>query len=143
MAARRLFAAMVGGLALAGCGDPLPKPLYTEITPPAAFRTEQGGARIDNEGYQLDSQGYRVNKAGQRIGVVDVQAKTAGDKSNAVAGYWISSVGENAPGSVASPSERGSSGSIMNSTLPTPATMPQQTPISPTPGNAPPPPGYK
>jgi hypothetical protein len=44
---------------------------------------------------------------------------------------------------VASPSERGSSGSIMNSTLPTPSTMPQQTPISPTPGNAPPPPGYK
>ena len=39
MAARKLFAATVAGLALAGC-DPLPKPLYTEYTPPAAFRTE-------------------------------------------------------------------------------------------------------
>lgn len=144
MAARKLFAATLGGLALAGC-DPLPKPLYTEVTPPAAFRTEQGGTRIDNEGYQLDAQGYRVNKSGQRIGTVDVQAKTAGDKSNAVAGYWISSIGENAPGSVASPSEGagGGPGSIMNSTLPTPATMPQQTPISPTPGNVAPPPGYR
>lgn len=144
MAARKLFAATLGGLALVGC-DPLPKPLYTEVTPPAAFRTEQGGTRIDNEGYQLDAQGYRVNKSGQRIGTVDVQAKTAGDKSNAVAGYWISSVGENAPGSVASPSEGagGGPGSIMNSTLPTPATMPQQTPISPTPGNVAPPPGYR
>lgn len=142
MAARKLFAATLGGLALAGC-DPLPKPLYTEVTPPAAFRTEQGGTRVDNEGYQLDAQGYRVNKSGQRIGMVDVQAKTAGDKSNAVAGYWISSIGENAPGSVASPSEGGSPGSIMNSTLPTPSTMPRQTPISPTPGNVAPPPGYK
>ena len=55
--------------------------------------------------------------------MVDVQAKTAGDKSNAVAGYWISSTGANAPGSVASPSEGagGGPGSIMNSTLPTPA----------------------
>jgi hypothetical protein len=144
MAARKLFAVTLGGLALVGC-DPLPKPLYTEVTPPAAFRTEQGGTRIDNEGYQLDAQGYRVNKSGQRIGMVDVQAKTAGDKSNAVAGYWISSVGENAPGSVASPSEGagGGPGSIMNSTLPTPSTMPQQAPISATPGNVAPPPGYK
>lgn len=144
MAARKLLAATLGGLALAGC-DPLPKPLYTEVTPPASFRTEQDGARVDNEGYLLDAQGYRVNKSGQRIGMVDVQAKTAGDKSNAVAGYWISSTGAKAPGSVASPSEGagGGPGSIMNSTLPTPATMPQQTPISPTPGNVAPPPGYR
>jgi hypothetical protein len=145
MVARKVFAAMLGGLALAGCGDPLPKPLYTEVTPPAAFRTEQDGTRVDNEGYLLDAQGYRVNKSGQRIGMVDVQAKTAGDKSNAVAGYWISSTGAKAPGSVASPSEGagGGPGSIMNSTLPTPSTMPQQAPIAPTPGNVAPPPGYK
>lgn len=144
MAARKLVAVMLGGVALAGC-DPLPKPLYTEVTPPASFRTEPGGVRVDNEGYQLDAQGYRVNKRGERIGMVDVQAKTAGDASNAVAGYWISSTGSNAPGSVASPSEGsgGGPGSIMNSTLPTPATMPQQTPISPTPGNVAPPPGYR
>jgi hypothetical protein len=146
MAARMLLAAMVAGVALAGC-DPLPKPLYTEYTPPAAFRTEADGVRVDNEGYQLDSQGYRVNKRGERIGMVDVQAKTAGDKSNAVAGYWISNIGEKAPGSVATPSGGAGSGSgpgsIMNNTLPTPATMPQQAPITPTPGNVAPPPGYR
>jgi len=144
MAARKVFVVVLGGVALAGC-DPLPKPIYTEYTPPAAYRTEAGGVRVDNEGYQLDAQGYRVNKRGERIGMVDVQAKTAGDASNAVAGYWISSTGAPAPGSVATPSEGagGGPGSIMNSTLPTPATMPQQTPISPTPGNVAPPPGYK
>jgi hypothetical protein len=145
MAARRLVAAMLGGLALAAC-DPLPKPLYTEVTPPASFRTEADGVRVDNEGYQLDAEGYRINKRGDRIGVVDVQAKTAGDKSNAVAGYWISASGETAPGSVATPSGGGAGsgpGSIMNSTLPTPATMPQQAPISPTSGNVAPPPGYR
>ena len=123
----------------------LPKPLYTEVTPPASYRTEQDGVRVDNEGYLLDAEGYRVSKRGQRIGVVDVPAKTAGDKSNAVAGYWISTTGTKAPGSVASPSEGagGGPGSIMNTTLPTPATMPQQTPIAPTPGNVAPPPGYR
>lgn len=144
MAARKLVAAMLGGVALAGC-DPLPKPLYTEVTPPPSFRTEAGGTRVDNEGYQLDGQGYRINKRGERIGMVDVQAKTAGDASNAVAGYWISSTGSTAPGSVATPSggAGGGPGSIMNSTLPTPTTMPQQAPISPTPGNVAPPPGYR
>jgi hypothetical protein len=144
MAARMLVAVVLGGVALAGC-NPLPKPLYTEVTPPAAFRTEAGGTRVDNEGYQLDAQGYRMNKRGERIGMVDVQAKTAGDSSNAVAGYWISSTGAPAPGSVATPSEGagGGPGSIMNSTLPTPASMPQQAPISPTPGNVAPPPGYR
>lgn len=146
MAARKLVAAMLGGLALAGC-DPLPKPLYTEVAPPASFRTEPDGTRVDNEGYLLDSQGYRVNKRGERIGMVDVQAKTAGDKSNAVAGYWISTTGTKAPGAVATPSEGagtgGGAGSIMNPNLPTPATMPQQAPISPTPGNVAPPPGYR
>ena len=104
MAARKVFVVVLGGVALAGC-DPLPKPIYTEYTPPAAYRTEAGGVRVDNEGYQLDAQGYRVNKRGERIGMVDVQAKTAGDASNAVAGYWISSTGAPAPGSVATPSE--------------------------------------
>jgi hypothetical protein len=144
MAAKRLFAAMLGGVALAGC-DPLPKPLYTEVAPPASFRTDANGTRIDNEGYYLDAQGYRINKRGERIGMVDVPAKTAGDTSNAVAGYWISSTGSKAPGSVATPSERsgGGPGSIMNSTLPTPTTMPQQAPITPSPGNVAPPPGYR
>jgi hypothetical protein len=92
MAARKLVAAMLGGLALAAC-DPLPKPLYTEVTPPASFRTEADGVRVDNEGYKLDAVGYRINKRVDRIGVDDVQANTAGDKSNALAGNWISASG--------------------------------------------------
>jgi hypothetical protein len=145
MAARKVVAVMLGGVALAGC-DPLPKPLYTEVTPPASYRTEANGTRVDNEGYQLDAQGYRINKRGERIGMVDVQAKTAGDTSNAVAGYWISSTGEKAAGGVATPSGVGAGagpGSIMNTNLPTPATMPQQAPIAPTSGNVAPPPGYR
>ena len=41
----------------------------------------------------LDAQGYRVDKQGNRIGEVDIQAKTANEKSNAVAGFYISSQG--------------------------------------------------
>jgi hypothetical protein len=145
MAARRLIAAMLGASALAAC-DPLPQPLYGETTPPAAYRTQPGGVRIDNEGYQLDSEGYRVDKRGQRIGMIDVPAKTAGDNSNAVAGYYISNTGQNAPGRVAVPSEGagagvGSGPGAMN--LPTPSQMPQQAPIAPAPSNVPPPAGYR
>ena len=39
---------------------------------------------------KLDSQGYRIDKNGERIGMVDMPAKTAGESSNAVAGYYIS-----------------------------------------------------
>ena len=146
MAARRVIAVVLGGLALVGCGNPLPTPDY-EVKTPASFRTEPNGTRIDNEGYQLDAEGYRVNKRGQRIGMLDVPAKTAGDNSNAVAGYWISSIGDNAPGRVASPSEGagagvGSGPGSMNAPLPTPSQMPQQAPIAPAPGNVPPPAGY-
>lgn len=145
MAARRLVAAMLGASALAGC-NPLPQPLYEETTPPAAYRTQPGGVRIDNEGVQLDPEGYRVDKSGARIGMIDVPAKTAGDNSNAVAGYYISTTGQNASGRVAVPSEGAGSGvgtgpGSMN--LPTPSQMPQQAPIAPAPGNVPPPAGYR
>ncbi|TAJ83348.1 hypothetical protein [Reyranella sp.] len=146
MAARRLIAAMLGASTLAACGDPLPQPLYNEVTPPAAFRVHPGGVRIDNEGYQLDAEGYRVDKSGERVGIIDVPAKTAGDGSNAVAGYYISTTGQNAPGRVAAPSEGAGAGvgagpGAMN--LPTPSQMPQQAPITPAPGNVPPPAGYR
>ncbi len=141
MAARRFLAATLGVSMLAAC-NPLPQPLYGETTPPAAYRTQPGGVRIDNEGHQLDPEGYRIDKSGARVGIIDVPAKTAGDNSNAVAGYYISTTGATAPGRVASSSEDVSSGAnSMN--LPTPSQMPQQAPITPAPGNVPPPAGYR
>ncbi len=143
MAARRFMAATLGVSMLAAC-DPLPQPLYGETTPPPAYRVQPGGMRVDNEGFQMDPEGYRIDKSGARVGIIDVPAKTAGDNSNAVAGYYISNIGADAPGRVASPSEGANSGvgtGAMN--LPTPAQMPQQAPIAPAPGNVPPPSGYR
>lgn len=140
MAARRFLAAALGVSMLAAC-DPLPQPLYGETTPPAAYRAQPGGVRIDNEGYQLDPEGYRIDKSGARIGIIDVPAKTAGDNSNAVAGFYISNTGTNAPGRVASTEGATTGANSMN--LPTPAQMPQQAPITPAPANVPPPAGYR
>ena len=75
------------------------------------------------------------------IGQVDVPAKTEGDNSNAVAGYYISTTGAVAPGRVASTSDVTAMPNPSN--LPTPSQMPQQAPITPSPGNLPPPPGYR
>lgn len=138
MSARLLVVAPLVGLALAGC-DPLPRPDYVDVKYPASYRTEAGGVRVDNASYKLDGQGYRVDGQGERIGMVDVPAKTAGDKSNAVAGYYISSTGAVAPGRVASTSDIVAEPNAQ----PTPSQMPQQVPISPAPGNVPPPPGYR
>ena len=138
MAARWLVVAALGGLALAGC-DPLPRPDYVDVKPPASFRTEPGGVRVDNAGYKLDAQGYRVDNQGERIGMIDVPEKTAGDNSNAVAGYYISTTGSVAPGRVASTSDI----VAPPGNEPLPSQMPQQAPISPAPANVPPPPGYK
>jgi hypothetical protein len=139
MAARWLMAATLG-LALAGC-NPLPRPDYVDVQQPASYRTQPDGVRIDNADYKLDNQGYRVSAGGERIGMVDVPAKTAGDNSNAVAGYYISSTGQMAPGRVASTSDVTAMPNPSN--LPTPAQMPQQAPISPAPTNIAPPPGYR
>lgn len=140
MAARRFMAATFGVSLLAAC-DPLPQPLYSETTPPPAYRVQPGGVRIDNEGYQMDPEGYRIDKSGARVGIIDVPAKTAGDNSNAVAGYYISNIGTTAPGRVASVEGATTGPNSMN--LPTPAQMPQQAPITPAPGNVPPPSGYR
>jgi hypothetical protein len=145
MGGGRLVAAMLGASMLAAC-NPLPQPLYNEYTAPASFRTEPGNVRLDNEGYQLDAEGYRVNKQGQRVGMIDVPAKTAGDTSNAVAGYYISATGQNAPGRVAVPSEGAGAGvgaGVGSMNLPTPSEVPQQAPIAPAPANVPPPAGYR
>ncbi len=140
MAARALVVAALGVSLLAAC-DPLPQPLYSETTPPPSYRTQPGGVRIDNEGFQLDPEGYRIDKTGARIGIIDVPAKTAGDNSNAVAGFYISNTGTNAPGRVASTEGVSTGPNSMN--LPTPSQMPQQAPIAPAPGNVPPPAGYR
>ena len=137
MAARWLVVAALGGLALAGC-DPLPRPDYVDVKPPASFRTEPGGVRVDNAGYKLDAQGYRLDNQGERVGMIDVPEKTAGDNSNAVAGYYISTTGAVAPGRVASTSDI----VAPPGNEPLPSQMPQQAPIAPAPSNMPPP-GYK
>ncbi len=102
MASVRVVAAVFSGLSLAACG--LPTPDYRVIEYPAPYRKEANGAVLDNESIVLDPQGYRVDKQGNRIGEVDIQAKTANENSNAVAGFYISSQGANAPGAVAEPS---------------------------------------
>lgn len=139
MAARLLLAA-TAGLVVAGC-QVLPRPDYVDVQQPAAYRTQPDGTRIDNADYRLDNQGYRVNKDGERLGMTDVPAKTEGDKSNAVAGYYISTTGAVSPGRVASTSDVTAMPNPSN--LPTPAQMPQQAPIAPAPANIAPPPGYK
>jgi hypothetical protein len=108
MASVRFLAVAVAGLLLAGCNQPAP--LYTLVKDPPPYRTEQNGQWIDNEDYAMDAQGFRVDKQGNRIGTVDIPGKTAGEQSNAMAGFYISSIGRNAPGSVMVPSEGAASG---------------------------------
>ena len=139
MAAKWLMAATLG-VALAGC-QVLPRPDYVDVKPPAAYRTQPDGTWVDNADYKLDNEGYRVSPDGERLGMVDVPIKTEGDKSNAVAGYYISTTGAVAPGRVASTSDITAMPNPSN--LPTPSQMPQQAPISPAPANVPPPPGYR
>ena len=102
MASVRVVAAVFSGLSLAACG--LPTPDYNVIQYPAPFRKEADGRVLDNENIVLDAQGYRVDKRGNRIGEVDIQAKTANENSNPVAGFYISSQKAIAPGAVMEPS---------------------------------------
>jgi len=108
MASVRVVAAVFSGLSLAACG--LPVPDYKVVEYPAPYRKEASGAVLDNEDVVLDAQGYRVDKQGNRIGEVDIQAKTANEQSNAVAGFYISSQKANAPGAVMAPSVGAGSG---------------------------------
>jgi hypothetical protein len=133
------MAVVVAGLSLAGCN--LPTPDYAIVKQPAPYRTENG-QWIDNEGYALDAQGFRLDKQGRRIGMVDIPAKTAGDASNAVAGFYISSIGKNAPGSIMVPSEGaaagagygpGSANPAPSGSMPEPSTIIPPAPAAPTP----------
>ncbi len=109
MASVRVVAALLlSGVSLGACN--LPVPDYKTIPYPAPYRKDTDGAVLDNEDMKLDAQGYRLDRNGRRIGEVDVQAKTAGESSNPMAGYYISSRGEQAPGKVMTPSEGANTG---------------------------------
>lgn len=138
MASVRVVAAIFSGLSLAGCG--LPTPDYKVVQYPAPYRTEPNGAALDNENVVLDAQGYRVDKQGNRIGELDVPAKTANEKSNAVAGFYISSQNAHAPGSVMAPSVGagagagygpGSGTAVPYNAAPAPAASGQPVPLAP------------
>jgi hypothetical protein len=149
MASNRFLAMIVAGLSVAGCN--LPTPDYQIVKYPAPYRTEPSGQWIDNEDYALDAQGFRIDKQGNRIGVVDIPAKTKGETSNAMAGFYISSTGQKAPGTVMVPSEGATAGpgygpgsggmAPPSSVIPNPATPSSSgpsatgtpTPITPTP----------
>jgi hypothetical protein len=105
----RIVAALLSGVCLVAC-DPLPAPDYKVTQFPAPFRKGTDGAAIDNEDMRLDAEGFRVDKKGGRIEEVNIPAKTAGQASNAMAGFYISSIGDHAPGRVMAPSEGATSG---------------------------------
>jgi hypothetical protein len=104
----RVLAGVLSGVCLGACN--LPTPDYKVIQYPAPYRREADGRALDNEDMKLDAEGYRVDKNGQRIETVDVPAKTAGEASNAMAGYYISARNEHAPGKVMVPSEGAGAG---------------------------------
>ncbi|HYD04803.1 MAG TPA: hypothetical protein VEC60_03715, partial [Reyranella sp.] len=109
MASVRVVAALLlSGVSLGACNPPVPD--YKTNQYPAPYRKEADGAILDNEDMRLDAEGYRLDKQGRRIGEINVQEKTAGESSNAVAGYYISSRGEKAAGNVMMPSEGATTG---------------------------------
>ncbi len=133
------------GLALTGCANgswtSLPKPLYAQQQTPPPYRKAADGTIIDNADVSLDAQGYRLGKNGARSGEVDVPAKTGDQASNPVTGYYISSIGAAASGSVMAPSVGAGigvgSGPGAAYTTPSgdPTTLPPQ--LVPTPGGVP------
>ena len=111
MAASRLWTGVFVGLALTGCADALPKPEYTFVKQPDPIRVLADGTRVDDRGYYLDEHGYRLDRNGKLLGEVNYDSKTENTvSSNAVAGYFISSTGTVATGTVAVPSEGGRTG---------------------------------
>ncbi len=111
MAAPRSLAFVLVGLAITGCSSYLPKPEYSYVKQPAPIRVLPDGTRVDDRGYHLDANGYRLDRNGAVLGEVSYEAKTDSTiSSNAVAGYFISSTGAVATGTVAVPSEGGRAG---------------------------------
>ncbi|HLG47809.1 MAG TPA: hypothetical protein VKY24_16320 [Reyranella sp.] len=104
----RVVAALLSGVCLGACA--LPAPDYKVMQWPAPFRKDADGAALDNADMRLDAEGYRVDKRGNQVETVDIPAKTAGQASNAMAGFYISSTGQHAPGQVMAPSEGAAAG---------------------------------
>ena len=113
MTATRWLVLALSAAAIAGCskvGYSIPTPTYALVKDPPPFRTDSSGTRIDNAGVALDQQGYRVDQQGQQMGIIDVQQETAGQTSNPMAGFYISSIGARAGGNVMAPSEGAGAG---------------------------------
>lgn len=134
----RVVAAALSAVCLGACA--LPAPDYKVLQYPAPYRKDAEGAAIDNEDMKLDAEGYRVDRKGSQIETVDIPAKTAGQGSNAMAGFYISSTGEHAPGKVMAPSEGAASGAgygpgsatvTPSLDMPTPAGMPSMSTTMP------------
>ena len=139
MAAPRSMAFVLAGLAITGCSDVLPKPEYSYVKTPPPIRTLPDGTRIDDRGYHLDADGYRLDRQGKILGEVQYDSTAQGEvSSNAVAGYYISSTGKVATGTVAVPSEGARAGAGYGPGSANP--MPSGTGyIAPSTSNVPPP----
>jgi hypothetical protein len=140
MAAPRSLAFVLVGLAITGCSDVLPKPEYSYVKQPAPIRVLPDGTRVDDRGYHMDASGYRLDRNNQVLGDVDYDTKADTTvSSNAVAGYYISSTGAVATGSVAVPSvgSRAGAGFGPGSAQPLPSGG-EYAPIPPTTSNVPP-----
>ncbi len=137
MAGSRVFLLAVVAALLSACQSSLPVPDYVAIKPPAPYRTGADGLKIDNEDQKMDPEGYRIAKSGQRVGEVDVDAKMGNAPSNAMAGFYVSSIGGYAPGNVMRPSEGAASGAgygpgSAGATMPSASEPTTATPMSPT-----------
>ncbi len=104
----RVVVALLSGVCLGACA--LPAPDYKVLQYPAPYRKDADGAALDNEDLRMDAEGYRLDKKGVRAEEVDIPTKTAGQASNAMAGFYISSTGDHAPGQVMAPSEGATAG---------------------------------
>lgn len=138
MATPRALTFVLVGLAVTGCSDVLPKPEYTYVKTPPPIRALPDGTRVDNRGYHMDANGYRLDRNGQILGMVDYDSQT--DKSassNAVAGYFISSQGTIATGSVAVPSEGARAGAGYGPGSANPSGNPEYAPVTPSTSNVP------
>jgi hypothetical protein len=134
----RVVAAVLSGVCLGACS--LPAPDYKVVQYPAPYRKDADGAVIDNEDMKLDAEGYRIDKNGARVEIVDIPAKTAGQASNAMAGFYISSTNDHAPGRVMAPSEGAAAGAgygpgsasvTPSMEVPAPAATGQPAPLAP------------
>jgi hypothetical protein len=136
MAAPRALTFFIVGLLVTGC-SPL-KPEYTYVKTPPPIRILPDGTRIDNRGYHMDAAGYRLDRNGQILGMVDYDTQTDSSvSSNAVAGYYISSQGTVATGTVAVPSEGARSGAGYGPGSAQPTASPEYAPITPGTSNVP------